>query len=138
MPLKKDAAISSPFFKGNPASKKYPAEYLYLIKAIDQCKLDGLITVVLPEGILSGASHRAFRDWLLDTMQILGVVSLPPRFCFSGTGIRCSVLFIKKNKELPADYSISMIELRQEDFDSGVIADTIETIKGAFNPEDRA
>ena len=44
----------------------------------------------------------------------------------------------KKNKELPADYSISMIELRQEDFDSGVIADTIETSKGAFNPEDRA
>lgn len=136
--LKKDAAISSPFFKGNPASKKYPAEYLYLIKAIDQCKPDGLITVVLPEGLLSGASHRAFRDWLLDTMQILGVVSLPPGFCFSGTGIRCSVLFMKKAKELPADYSISMIELRQKDFDSGVIADTIETIKGGYNPEDRA
>ncbi len=138
MQLKKDAAITSPFFKGNPASKKYPAEYLYLIKAIDQCKPDGLITVVLPEGLLSGASHRAFRDWLLDTMQILGVVSLPPGFCFSGTGIRCSVLFMKKAKELPADYSISMIELRQEDFDSGVIADTIETIKGGYNPEDRA
>lgn len=136
--LKKDAAITTPFFKGNPASKKYPVEYLYLIKAIDQCKPDGLITVVLPEGILSGASHRAFRDWLLDAVQILGVVSLPPRFCFSGTGIRCSVLFMKKAKELPADYSISMIELRQEDFEGDVIVDTIETIKGAFNPEDRA
>lgn len=136
--LKKDAAITSPFFKGNPASKKYPVEYLYLIKAIDQCKPEGLITVVLPEGILSGASHRALRDWLLDTMQILGVVSLPPGFCFSGTGIRCSVLFMKKAKKLPADYSIPMIELRQEDFEGDVIADTIKTIKGAFNPEDRA
>lgn len=136
--LKKDAAITSPFFKGNPASKKYPVEYLYLIKAVDQCKPDGLITVALPEGILSGASHKAFRDWLLDAVQILGVVSLPPGFCFSGTGIRCSVLFMKKAKKLPADYSISMIELRQEDFDGDVIADTIETIKGAFNPEDRA
>jgi hypothetical protein len=136
--LKKDAALTSPFFKGNPASKKYPAEYLYLIKVIDQCKPDGLIAVVLPEGILSGASHRAFRNWLLDAVQILGVVSLPPGFCFSGTGIRCSVLFMKKAKELPADYSISMIELRQEDFEGDVIADTIETIKGALNPEDRA
>lgn len=138
MQLKKDVAITSSFFRGNPASKKYPAEYLYTIKAIDQCKPGGIITVILPEGILSGASHRAFRDWLLDTVQILGVVSLPPGFCFSGTGIRCSVLFIKKAEQLPADYSISMIELRQEDFDSDVIAGTIETVKAVFNPEDHA
>lgn len=136
--LKKDAALTSPFFKGNPASKKYPAEYLYLIKAIDQCKPDGLIAAVLPEGILSGSSHRAFRDWLLDTLQILDVVSLPPGFCFSGTAIRCSILFMKKAKQLPDDYSISMTELRQEDFGSDVIATLIETIKAAFNPEDRA
>jgi hypothetical protein len=136
--LKKDAALTSPFFKGNPALKKYPAEYLYLIKAIDQCKPDGLIAVVLPEGILSGASHMAFRDWLLDAVQILGVVSLPPGFCFSGTGIRCSILFMKKAKQVPDDYAISMAELRQKDFDSNVITDTIETIKAAFNPEDRA
>lgn len=136
--LKKDAALTSPFFKGNPASKKYPAEHLYLIKVIDQCKPDGLIAVVLPEGILSGASHRAFRDWLLDAVQILGVVSLPPGFCFSGTGIRCSILFMKKSKHLPDDYSISMTELRQEDFDSDVIAATIKTIKAVFNPEDHA
>lgn len=136
--LKKDAALTSPFFKGNPASKKYPAEYLYLIKAIDQCKPDGLIAVVLPEGILSGASHKAFRDWLLDAVQIFGIVSLPPGFCFSGTGIRCSILFMKKAKQIPADYSISMTELQQEDFDSDVIATTIETIKAVLNPEDRA
>ena len=138
MQLKKDAAMTSPFFKGNPASKKYPAEYLYIIKAIEQSKPEGLITVVLPEGILSGASHRAFRNWLLDVVQILGVVSLPPGFCFSGTGIRCSVLFMKKAKQLPDDYSISMIELRQEDVDSDVIAATIETIKAVFNLEDCA
>lgn len=138
MQLKKDAAITSPFFKGNPASKKYPAEYLYTIKAIDQCKPDGIITVVLPEGILSGASHRAFRDWLLDVVQILGVVSLPAGFCFSGTGLRCSVLFMKKTKQIPADYSISMIEMRQEDFESDAIAGTIENVKAVFTPEDRA
>lgn len=135
--LKKETSITSSFFKGYPASKKYPAEYLYTIKAIDQCKPDGTITVVLPEGILSGASHRAFRDWLLDAVQILGVVSLPAGFCFSGTGLRCSVLFMKKAKQIPADYSISMIEMRQEDFESDAIAGTIETVKAIFNPEDR-
>jgi len=135
--LKKETSITSSFFKGYPASKKYPAEYLYTIKAIDQCKPDGIITVVLPEGILSGASHRAFRDWLLDVVQILGVVSLPAGFCFSGTGLRCSVLFMKKAKQIPVDYSISMIEMRQEDFESDAIAGTIETVKAIFNPEDR-
>lgn len=138
MQLKKEGEITSSFFKGNPTSKKYPGEYLYIIKAIEQCKPDGLIMAVLPEGILSGASHRAFRDWLLDAVQILGVVSLPPGFCFSGTGLRCSVLFMKKAKQLPADYSISMIEMRQEDFESDAIAGTIETVKAIFNPEDRA
>ena len=138
MQLKKETSITSSYFKGNLASKKYPAEYLYLIKVIDQCKPDGLIAVVLPEGILSGASHKAFRDWLLDSVQVLGIVSLPSGFCFSGTGIRCSILFMKKAKQIPADYSISMTELQQEDFNSDVIAATIETIKAAFNPEDRA
>ena len=45
---------------------------------------------------------------------------------------------MKKAKEIPADYSISMIELRQEDFDGDVIAATIETVKAVFKPEDRA
>lgn len=138
MQLKKETAITSSFFKGNPASKKYPAEYLYTFKAIEQCKSKGIVTVVLPEGILSGTSHKAFRDWLLDTVQVLGVVSLPAGFCFSGTGIRCSVLFMKKAEQLPSDYSISMIELRQEDFEIDAIAGTIENVKAVFKPEDRA
>ncbi|NLW72785.1 MAG: N-6 DNA methylase [Chloroflexi bacterium] len=138
MQLKKEAELTSSFFKGEPVSKKYPGEYLYTIKAIEQCKPDGLIMAVLPEGILSGASHRAFRDWLLDAVQILGVVSLPAGFCFSGTGLRCSVLLMKKAKQLPADYSISMIDMRQEDFESDAIAGTIETVKAIFNLEDRA
>ena len=73
----------------------------------------------------------------MDAAQILGVVSLPAGFCFSGTGLRCSVLFMKKAKQIPADYSISMIEMRQEDFESDAIAGTIETVKAIFNPEDR-
>ncbi len=116
------------FFKNKTVSTKYPAEYLYTFRAIEQCRPDRLIAVVLPEGILSGASHKAFRDWLLDAVQILGVVSLPPGFCFSGTGIRCSILFMKKAKQLPDDYSISMIELEQEDFDSEEIIGRIKEL----------
>jgi hypothetical protein len=44
---------------------------------------------------------------------------------------------MKKAKQIPADYSISMIEMRQEDFESDAIAGTIETVKAIFNPEDR-
>ena len=138
MELKKETVITSSFFKGNPASKKYPAEYLYIFKAIEQCQLKGIVTVVLPEGILSGTSHKAFRDWLLDTVQLLGVVSLPAGFCFPGTAIRCSVLFMKRAEQLPSDYLISMIELRHEDFENNAIAETIENIKAVFKPEDRA
>lgn len=136
MQLKKESTIVSSFCKGDPDSKKYPAEYLYAFKAIEQCQANGIITIVLPEGILSGASHKAFRNWLLDVVQILGVVSLPAGFCFTGTSIRCSVLFLKKTEPLPSDYPISMIELRPEDFESDDIPETIEKVKAVFNPED--
>lgn len=45
---------------------------------------------------------------------------------------------LEKAKQLPADYAISMIELRQDDFHSGVLTATIETVKAVFKPEDRA
>lgn len=135
MQLKKEYTSSCSFFKGDPASKKYPAEYLYTIKSIEQCKPNGMVTVVLPESILSGTSHKAFRDWLLNTVQVLGVVSLPGGFCFSGTGLRCSVLFMKKTEQLPSDYTISMIELQKEDFAGDAIAGTIEAVKAVFQRE---
>lgn len=97
-----------------------------------------MIIAAVPEGILSGAGHRAFRDWLLDTVQILGVVSLPVGFCFSGTAIRCSILLIKKSDPLPSDYSISMMEVRAEDFEGDAVASTIEAIKEMLQPEGHA
>jgi len=138
MLMKTEMPSASSFFKEKVSSKKYPAEYLYTFKAIEQCKTNGIIVAAVPEGILSGASHRAFRDWLLDTVQILGVVSLPAGFCFSGTAIRCSILLIKKADSLPSDYSISMIEVRAEDFEADALAGTIEAIKEMLQLEGHA
>jgi len=132
---KKETSYANSYFKGKAFFKKYPAEYLYTFKAIEQCRANGIIIAAVPEGLLSGAGHKAFRDWLLDTVQILGVVSLPTGFCFSGIGIRCSILLIKKAEPLPSDYSISMIEVRSEDFESDAVAGTIEAIKGMLQPE---
>ncbi|HDM77738.1 MAG TPA: hypothetical protein ENG51_14920 [Deltaproteobacteria bacterium] len=134
--LKPETAFAGSFFKDKTTSKKIPAEYLYIFKAIEQCQPNGIVVAVVPEGLLSGASHASFRNWLLDKMQILGVVSVPAGFCFSGTAVRCSILFLKKTEEIPADYSISMIELHPQDFEESVASSAVQAIQGILTPED--
>lgn len=136
--LKPEMTFVDSFFKDKTTSKKYPAEYLYILKAIEQCQPNGIVVAVVPEGLLSGASHASFRNRLLDKIQILGVVSLPAGFCFSGTAVRCSILFLKKTEEIPTDYSISMIELHPEDFEENAVSHTVEAIQYILTPEDRS
>jgi len=135
--LKPEMQLAVSFFKDKDVSKKYPTEYLYVLKAIKQCRPNGIVVAVLPEGLFSGANHAIFRNWLLDKIQILGVVSLPTGFCFSGTAVRCSILFLKKIEEIPADYSISMIELHPEDFAENAVGRTAQAIQDILAPEER-
>ena len=136
--VKLGMTLAHSFFKDKAAERKYPAEYLYVFNAIEQCNPNGTVVAVVPEGLLSGSSHSAFRNWLLDSVQILGVVGLPAGFCFSGTAVRCSILFLKKADEIPADYSISMIELRPEDFVNNLTGSIIEAIQDILVPKDHS
>ena len=66
----------------------------------------GRAAIVLPDGILTNSSLQGVRDWLLARFQILAVVSLPQEaFQHSGTGVKASLIFIRKRGEgeQPAD-----------------------------------
>jgi type I restriction enzyme M protein len=66
----------------------------------------GRAAIVLPDGILTNASLQGVRDWLLARFQLLAVVSLPQEaFQHSGTGVKASVVFVRKRevKEAPTD-----------------------------------
>lgn len=73
----------------------------------------GRIGLILPNGYLGNRSnrYRVFREWLLKTCKLVGVVSFP-RFTFktSGADVSASVLFLEK-REKPLD------ELVVEDYE---------------------
>lgn len=127
--LKPNMSFASAFLDDRFTTREQPAEYLYILKAIEQCRDNGIIIAVLYEGALSGMRQKVYRDYLLETVQILGVISLPASFSFSGTFVRCSLLLMKKTVALSADYPISMIELAAEDFKDDAIAATVELVE---------
>ncbi len=63
---------------------------------------NGRIGIILPNGYLGNRSnrYRIFREWLLRTCKLVGMVSFP-RFTFktSGADVSASVLFLEKRKK---------------------------------------
>lgn len=72
---------------------------LFLEVCVKQCKPNGRIGIILPNGYLGNrsAKYRVFREWLLKNTKIAGIVSFP-RFTFksSGADVSASVIFLEK------------------------------------------
>ena len=95
-------------------------EILFIERCLDFLKPGGRMSIVLPDGILTNSSLQYVRDFINESAQILGVISLP-QTAFkrpaskgsgdTGSGVKASLLFLRKKKEgekLPDDYPIFM------------------------------
>lgn len=92
-----------------------PTEALYIEHGLKLASPGALLVAVVPEGLLSSMGHADFRNWLLERVQLLAVLSLPAGSCFTGTAVRCSVLYMKKIDPVPRDYPISMVQADDDD-----------------------
>ncbi|WP_280378670.1 N-6 DNA methylase [Nocardia wallacei] len=100
--------------RGGKAHGRVPAELLFIEHALAAMSHGALLVTVLPEGLLSSAGQAGFREWLLEHARLLAVVSLPAGTCFRGTGVKCSVVMLRK--PAPADdYPILMIDVEAHD-----------------------
>jgi len=68
---------------------------------IEQChkflKAEGILAIVIPDGILTNSSSQYVRDDIEGKFRIIAVVSLPQTaFTNTGAGVKSSVLFLKK------------------------------------------
>jgi type I restriction enzyme M protein len=78
-------------------------EILFIEKCINLLKSGGRMAIVLPDGILQNSSNSHIRSWIRKITDILAVISLPQdTFIPFGTGIKTSLLFIKKKQGLNA------------------------------------
>lgn len=112
-PLYVDAVVSNPPYsqKWDPEHKesdprysrfglapKSKADFAFLLHDLYHLKPDGIMTIVLPHGVLfRGGEEGTIRKNLMENNHIDAVIGLPPNIFF-GTGIPTIVLVLKQKR----------------------------------------
>lgn len=113
-PLYVDAVVSNPPYSQNwnPADKesdprysryglapKSKADYAFLLHDLFHIKADGIMTIVLPHGVLfRGGEEGEIRKNLIENNNIDTIIGLPANIFF-GTGIPTIIMVLKQKRE---------------------------------------
>lgn len=113
-PLFVDAVVSNPPYSQNwdptdmdvdPRFKEYglapkgKADYAFLLHDLYHLKGNGIMTIVLPHGVLfRGGEEKEIRKNLVEKNNIDTIIGLPANIFF-GTGIPTIIIILKKQKE---------------------------------------
>lgn len=113
-PLFIDAVVSNPPYSQswNPKDKesdarykdfglapKSKADYAFLLHDLYHLKSDGIMTIVLPHGVLfRGGEEKEIRKNLVEKNRIDTIIGLPSNIFF-GTGISTIIMILKKQKD---------------------------------------
>lgn len=111
--VKVDAAISNPPYSQNwdttgkdtdPRFSEYgtapksKADYAFLLHSLYHLEPHGIMTIVLPHGVLfRGGEEKKIRQNLVDKDKIDTIIGLPANMFF-GTGIPTTIMVLKKNR----------------------------------------
>jgi type I restriction enzyme M protein len=109
-----DAVVSNPPYsqKWDPANKdsdprysrfglapKSKADFAFLLHDLFHIKPDGIMTIVLPHGVLfRGGEEGTIRKKLIEANHIDAVIGLPPSIFF-GTGIPTVIIVLKQKRK---------------------------------------
>lgn len=112
-PLYMDAVVSNPPYSQawNPTNKendsrfarfgiapKKKADYAFLLHDLFHLKPDGIMTIVLPHGVLfRGGEEGTIRENLIENNHIDAIIGLPANIFF-GTGIPTIVMVLKQKR----------------------------------------
>ena len=113
-PLFVDAVVSNPPYSQNwdPKDKevdvrfkdyglapKSKADYAFLLHDLYHLKSDGIMTIVLPHGVLfRGGEEGEIRKNLIENNNIDAIIGLPSNIFF-GTGIPTIIMILRKSRE---------------------------------------
>ncbi len=113
-PLYVDAVVSNPpyslhwdptdkemdaRFKDYGVAPKSKADYAFLLHELHHIKPDGILTIVLPHGVLfRGGEEEQIRTNLIEKNNIDAIIGLPANIFF-GTGIPTLVMVLKQHRD---------------------------------------
>ena len=90
---------SDPRFKEYGLAPKGKADYAFLLHDLYHLKPDGIMTIVLPHGVLfRGGEEGEIRKNLIEKNNIDAIIGLPANMFF-GTGIPTIIMVLKQKKE---------------------------------------
>ena len=113
-PLYVDAVVSNPpysqqwdptdrendaRFKDYGVAPKSKADYAFLLHELHHLKPDGILTIVLPHGVLfRGGDEEQIRTNLIEKNNIDAIIGLPANIFF-GTGIPTLIMVLKQHRD---------------------------------------
>lgn len=93
-----DDAANDMRFKEYGIAPKSKADYAFLLHNLYHLKPDGIMTIVLPHGVLfRGGDEGKIRENLIENNNIETIIGLPNNIFF-GTGIPTIIMVLKKNR----------------------------------------
>lgn len=88
-----------PRYAGYGMAPKGKADYAFLLHDLYHVSPDGIMTIVLPHGVLfRGGEEGEIRKNLIEKNQIDAIIGLPANIFF-GTGIPTIIMVLKQNKD---------------------------------------
>lgn len=95
----KEESSSDPRYSKYGVAPKGTADYAFLLHDLFHVKPDGIMTIVLPHGVLfRGGSEEEIRKNLIEKNNIDAIIGLPANIFF-GTGIPTIVMVLRQKRE---------------------------------------
>lgn len=95
----KEESSSDPRYSKYGVAPKGTADYAFLLHDLYHVKPDGIMTIVLPHGVLfRGGSEEEIRKNLIEKNNIDAIIGLPANIFF-GTGIPTIVMVLRQKRE---------------------------------------
>lgn len=95
----KDESASDPRYSKYGVAPKGTADYAFLLHDLYHVKPDGIMTIVLPHGVLfRGGSEEEIRKNLIEKNNIDAIIGLPANIFF-GTGIPTIVMVLRQKRD---------------------------------------
>lgn len=89
---------SDPRFNGYGLAPKTKADYAFLLHDLYHLRAGGIMTIVLPHGVLfRGGDEAVIRKNLIENNNVDAIIGLPANIFF-GTGIPTIIMVLKKNR----------------------------------------
>lgn len=127
-------------FQLGQKKKSLPLEYIGLERSLQFLRPNGLLAIVLPDGIITNHSAQFVRSWVMSQAKILAIISLPKEtFSPFGTMSKTSILIVKKNSKnerISFDYPVFLGNIRNIGYDAtGKItkSDDVDKLLSAWN-----